>query len=185
MRILLIRVHDIEKLIARSGETPQGYQVEVTEADRVHASSFEDTAIRTGTFLRAALKRGDKLVAAYEDERIVSYGWCAEGPTPISRDLEISFDPSYIYGYRAHTSKRHRGRGLHTAVIRHAAATVAGAVGKGMVAYVDAGNDRSLISEARAGDLQTGVVIVWVGKKLRYWASPLCRRVGFSLTRRG
>jgi hypothetical protein len=53
-----------------------------------------------------------------------------------------------------------------------------------MVAYIDASNDRSLISEARAGDLNTGVVVAWTGKKLRYWASPLCRRVGFSLERK-
>jgi len=163
---------------------PPGYEVAVPNPDEVDKDSFEDTAIRTGRFLRAAFERGDKLVAAYDQDRIVSYGWCAGQATPITDDLLIRFSPDYVYGYRAHTSKRHRGRGLHSAVIRHAGAAVAGASGKGMVAYVDASNDRSLISEARAGDLRMGVVVAWTGKKLKYWASPIAREVGFSLEKR-
>jgi len=183
LRILLIRVHDIKQLGDLPPQAPAGYRLAVPTPAEVDKDAFDDTAIRTGTFLRAAFERGDQLVAAYDEDRIVSYGWCAGQATPIFADLQIRFDPQYVYGYRAHTSKQHRGKGLHAAVIRHAGTTVAGAKGKGMVAFVDASNDRSLISEARAGDLNTGVVIAWTGKRLRYWASPLCRRVGLLLER--
>lgn len=184
LRILLVRVHDMDGLRRGFEAPPSGYELRIIPPREVVSDAFDDTAIRTGTFLREALERGDELVAAYENEKIVSYGWCSTGPTPFSEDLTISFSPEYVYGYRAHTTARHRGKGLHTAVIRYAGESVAAARGKGMVAFVDASNDRSLISEARVGHMdRTGMAIVWAGRKLRYWASPLCRRVGFSLKR--
>jgi hypothetical protein len=59
---------------------------------------------------------------------------------------------------------------------------VAAESGQIVVAYVDANNYRSLISESRVGPLKAGIAEIHQRRgRLRYWRSPLCRRVGLVL----
>jgi hypothetical protein len=102
----------------------------------------------------------------------------------MAEDLTISFGPRFLYGHRAYTTHRHRGKGLHAAITTYSR-RVAAERGQAILAYVDANNYRSLISESRVGCPNAGVVVISLRPgRLRYWASPLCRKAGLVISKR-
>jgi hypothetical protein len=182
LRFLLIRVHEASYLATSPPPETPNYELRIATDTEVMRALQDDTNVMSPEFVQQALLRGDTCVAAFAGDRVVSYGWCSAGPTPISDNVFLKVGSDYIYGHKANTSRRHRGKGLHTAVIRHAGRELAASRGKGMVAYIDATNDRSLVSEARVGQLQTGLVLIWLGRwKMRVWYSRICRKVGLVL----
>jgi hypothetical protein len=170
-------IPDVEQAV------PAGYEVRVATPEELARGVPEDPTFPDQPTLQQYLAAGDLMIAAFHGGQIVSYGWCSSGPAAIGGDMTISFGPRFLYGHRAFTTGRHRGKGLHAAIIvysRH----IAAARGQSIVAYIDANNYRSLISESRVGRLVSGLVVISQRPgRLRYWASALCRNVGFSLRR--
>ena len=162
-------------------QLPEGYIVRSPTDDELARGVPNDPTFPDWTTLQQDLARGDLMIAAFHGGEIVSYGWCSTRPAAIGGNLELGLGSRFLYGHRAYTVHGHRGKGLHAAIIVHSR-RIAAERGKAMVAYVDANNHRSLISESRVGRLHSGVVVIshW-GGKLRYWATPLCRKVGLVL----
>lgn len=160
---------------------PPGYELRVATIDELARGAPDDPTFPDWPVLQEYLAGGDLMIAAFHDGQIVSYGWCSAGQAAIADDLTIGFGPRFLYGHRAYTTPRHRGKGLHAAIIRYSR-RVATQRGQAVVAYVDANNYKSLTSESRVGPLHSGIVVISQRRgRLRYWASPLCRKVGLSL----
>jgi hypothetical protein len=182
LRVLHICVHATDELGA-DDQLPPGYALRVATDAEMARGVPDDPTFPDWPVLQRYIDGGDVMIAAFHGGQIVSYGWCSARPAAIAEDLSIQFGPGFLYGHRAFTTRPHRGIGLHAAIIRYSR-RVAVQRGQTMVAYVDANNHRSLVSESRVGKMKSGVaVILQRSKRLRYWASPLARRAGFSLRR--
>lgn len=183
LRVVHIIVHAGQDSRDPEQVLPPGYALRHATPEELARGVPGDPTFPDWPTLQQYLAGGDLMIAAFYGGQIVSYGWCSTGPAAIAADQHISFGPNYLYGHRAYTTRPHRGKGLHAAIIAHSR-HVAGERGQSIVAYVDANNYRSLISESRLGRFRSGVVVISQRPgRLRYWASPLSRKVGFSLQR--
>jgi hypothetical protein len=181
LRVMHICVHETQVLNAAVGQPLQGYEIRVATEDEMARGVPDDPTFPSWPALQESLAQGDWMIAAFYGGRIVSYGWCSARPAAIAADLTIGFGRDILYGDRAYTVHQHRGRGLHAAIIMYSRQE-AMRRGKTVVAYIDANNYRSLISESRVAPMHSGVAAVSRrAGRLRYWASPLCRKVGLAL----
>jgi hypothetical protein len=183
IQMLVVVVHERDVLMnERVQETP-GYNLRIASEEELRSASIDDTNVMSREFIDAALRKGDVCVAAFESDHIVSYAWCSTGSTQVLDHIRMQIGPDYVYGYKARTSRGHRGRGLHTAGKQFAAKEVAVPRGKGMVAIIEMGNDRSLISEARGHAPKFGIANLSHRKhRLRSWMSPICRQAGLQFS---
>jgi GNAT superfamily N-acetyltransferase len=182
LRIMHIIIQDAKGRGAAEPLPPAGYELRVATAEELARGVPDDPTFPDRVTLQQYIDGGDLMIAAFHRGQIVSYGWCSSGPANIGAGLTLSFGPRYLYGHRAYTTQRHRGKGLHAAIIGYSR-QVAKERGQIMVAYVDANNYRSLESESRVGKIWSGVVVIglWPGR-LRYWASALCLQTGLSVS---
>lgn len=181
LRVMHICVHDRQIPTSALEPLPQGYELRVATEAELARGVPDDPTFPAWPQLQTSLAQGDWMIAAFYGGKIVSYGWCSARPAVIAPGLTIGFGRDILFGDRAYTVQQHRGRGLHAAIIGFSRREAVRR-GKTVVAYVDANNYRSLISESRVGPMHAGVVVVSQRPgKLRYWASPLCRRVGLVL----
>jgi GNAT superfamily N-acetyltransferase len=183
LRIVHIIVQDGHSAGVPEPTAPPGYQLRLATPEELARGVPDDPTFPDRATLQQYVAAGDLMIAAFHNGQIVSYGWCSSAPADIGGGLTLRFGPGYLYGHRAYTTKRHRGKGLHAAIIAYSR-HVAAERGQVIVAYVDANNHRSLESESRAGRIRSGVVVIglWHGG-LWYWASELSRGVGVVLTR--
>jgi GNAT superfamily N-acetyltransferase len=183
LRIVHIIVQDERDPGVLQPIAPPGYQLRLATPGELFLGVPDDPSFPDRTTLQKYVAAGDLMIAAFHDGQIVSYGWCSSGPADIGGGLTLRFGPKFLYGHRAYTTKRHRGKGLHAAIIDYSR-RVAEERGQVIVAYVDANNYRSLVSESRAGKIRSGVMVIglWAGR-LRYWASEYCRKVALTLER--
>jgi len=183
LRVMHIIPQDAQNAREPQIPLPQGYQVRLATPEELARGVPDDPTFPDWPTLQQYLAAGDLMIAAFHNGQIASYGWCSSAPAHIGGGLTLSFGPGFLYGHRAYTAHRHRGKGLHAAIIQYSR-RVAAEQGRTMVAYVDANNYRSLVSESRVGNLRAGVAVIRLGRgKLRYWASGLSRKVGFLLRR--
>jgi hypothetical protein len=183
LRLLHVFLHEPRSPREGEQQAPAGYEVRVATREELARGVPGDPTFPDWPSLQQSLAGGDLMLAAFHGGQIVSYGWCSSASAAIANDLVISFDPAFLYGHRAYTTHRHRGKGLHASIILYSR-RVATERNKTMVAYVDANNYSSLISESRVGPLRSGIAVISLRPgRLRYWASPLCRRLGLVLRR--
>lgn len=183
LRVVHIIVHEVPAAQDLQQALPPGYDLRVAAPEELSRGVPGDPTFPDWPTLRQYLAAGDLMIAVFFDGQIVSYGWCSSAPAAIGEGMTIRFNPRYLYGHRAYTTRRHRGLGLHAAIIAFSR-RVAAERGQSMVAYVDANNYRSLVSESRVGVPRSGLVVISQRPgKLRYWASRLSRKTGISLQR--
>jgi hypothetical protein len=134
-------------------------------------------------FLREALAKGDRCYGIVHGETLASYGWYSTKPTvALTADLELRFDPSYVYMYKGFTHEGYRGRRLHAAGMAHALQEYRTEGSKGIVSYVESNNFSSLKSCYRMGYTTFGhVLVLRIGGRYFIGASEACRAHGFAL----
>ncbi|HXC60569.1 MAG TPA: GNAT family N-acetyltransferase [Steroidobacteraceae bacterium] len=183
LRVLHICIHEAGPAVGGEQCLPSGYELRLATPEELARGVPDDPSYPDPATLRRYLAAGDLMIAVFHGGRIVSYGWCSSGPAAIGGGLTLRFSPRFLYGHRAYTSHRHRGKGLHAAIIAYSR-HVAAQRGQSIVAYVDANNHRSLISESRIGPIRSGLVVVSLrSERLRYWASGLCRQAGLVVSK--
>ncbi len=134
-------------------------------------------------FLGEVLAKGDRCYGIVHGEVLASYGWYSTKPTvALTEDLEVSFDPAYVYMYKGFTHEAYRGQRLHAAGMAQALQEYRAAGSKGIVSYVESNNFTSLKSCYRMGYVAFGRVVV-LRARGRYFigASPGCRQRGFDV----
>jgi RimJ/RimL family protein N-acetyltransferase len=136
-------------------------------------------------FVESALARGDDCFALFDGEALAAFGWYSAQPTPISDDLVLHFDPTWIYMYKGYTLPAYRGKRLHGVGMSMALADYAQRGARGLIAYVNSNNFQSLRSIRRMGYRVFGEVLVLraFGRVLT-WSTPGCRPYAFRVESR-
>ena len=134
-------------------------------------------------FLRDALAKGDRCYGIVHGDFLASYGWYSTKPTvALTNDLELCFDPAYVYMYKGFTHQAYRGQRLHAAGMAHALQAYQLEGSKGIVSYVESNNFSSLKSCYRMGYQAFGhVVVLRTGGRYFIGASEGCRERSFGL----
>lgn len=134
-------------------------------------------------FLAEALAKDDRCYGIVHGNRLASYGWYSTRPTiALNDDLELRFDPAYVYMYKGFTHEDYRGQRLHAAGMALALEEHRAQGSKGIVSYVESNNFSSLKSCYRMGYEPFGRIVV-LRARGRYYigASEGCRARGFAL----
>jgi hypothetical protein len=134
-------------------------------------------------FLREALGKGDRCYGIVHGDALASYGWYSTKPTvALTEDLELRFDPRYVYMYKGFTHEGYRGQRLHAAGMAQALQEYREEGSRGLVSYVESNNFSSLKSCYRMGYVAFGhVVVLRAGGRYFIAASRGCRERGFDL----
>jgi len=114
----------------------------------------------------SAFDRGDRCIGYFEQDKVVSYFWCAFGPTPMEAGLWVRFPPCHSYAYKALTLPSHRGRRLQQ-VLTHASDRALTAEGfTHNIEYIATHNFSQLAASARYGNQTVGYAgyVVWKGR---------------------
>jgi hypothetical protein len=134
-------------------------------------------------FLGEALANEDRCYGIVHGEALASYGWYSKKPTvALTDDLELRFDPIYVYMYKGFTHEGYRGQRLHAAGMALALQEYRAEGSKGLVSYVESNNFSSLKSCYRMGYVTFGhVVVLRAGGRYFIGRSKGCRERGFEL----
>jgi hypothetical protein len=162
-----------------------GFAVRLAGADELRAAAAtrpwaEEMA---PAFVERALERGDECVGIFDGDALVSIGWYARRPTPVSASLVLHFDPAWTYMYKGFTLKSHRGKRLHGIGMTFALAHYARGGARGLISYVEFNNLTSLRSVERMGYKIFGdIYVAQVGGRERCLSTPGCRPYQFRLS---
>lgn len=131
-------------------------------------------------FIHAAVARGDECFGIFDGPQLVSLGWYSNRPTPISDDLTLCFDRSWMYMYKGYTLRAYRGKRLHGVGMSKALYAYTERGARGLISYVKSNNFQSLHSTERMGYRIFGDVYIAkaVGRSLT-WATPGCAEYEF------
>ena len=159
------------------GALPAGFSARyIGEAECLAFAAIADAGLRE-EFVRAACARGDRCLAVFDGAEPAAYSWYADTATTLPGDLEIRFDPGWVYHYHSHTRPAWRGRRLHAAGVRAALRDVAAAGRPGLVSAVEVQNYESLRAMRRLGFRIIGsAYVAWFHGRPHIAHSPGCRR---------
>ncbi len=135
-------------------------------------------------FVHEAIARGDKCFGIFDGATLVSFGWYANQPTPISNHLTLQFDRNWMYMYKGYTLRSHRGKRLHGIGMCRALEAYTKQRYRGLISYVRSTNFQSLRSTERMGYQIFGEVYI-AGATARplIWATPGCAAYKFRVER--
>jgi hypothetical protein len=171
---------DVDRTLFDSG----GFRVAIAAGEELRAAAGEPAWAEEmpRAFVDRALGRGDECVGIFDGGRLVSIGWYARTPTPISQTLTLHFDPAWTYMYKGFTLKSHRGKRLHGIGMTFALDYYTRNGSRGLISFVEFNNLQSLRSVEKMGYALFGdVYVATVGGRERCWATPGCRAYGFYL----
>jgi hypothetical protein len=163
-----------------------GFAVRLAADDELRAAAGEPewAAEMPRSFVDQALARGDECVGIFDGKRLVSIGWYARTPTPISPSLVLHFDAAWTYMYKGFTLKSHRGKRLHGIGMTFALQHFTDRGARGLISYVEFDNLMSLRSVERMGYRLFGdIYVARIGGRERLWSTPGCRPYAFYLIR--
>ena len=162
----------------------------MTESE-LRACSEDPDCKLPAEFLDLALARGDRCYGIFDGPQLASYGWYGyQSPNQFNDELDIVFNPQWVYMYKGYTMPQYRGQKLHAAGMARALAAVTTEGYEGLISCVAAVNGPSLRSCERMGYVTFGCVNVcrWVARdgfgpfsNWRIRASAGCRPYGFDV----
>jgi hypothetical protein len=125
---------------------------------------------------------GDRCVGCFDGDRLVSIGWYAQRPIPISDQYHLQFDADWVYMHHHHTLPDYRGRQLRAAAMSWAVHQYSDEGSRGLISSVDACDFTLLRSVQRIGFRVFGDICVAVvaGREITY-VSAGCRPYQCSL----
>lgn len=136
-------------------------------------------------FIKDAIARGDRCFGVVDGRRLASFTWYSNQPTNMSDELQVSFDPSYVYTYKGYTHPDYRGQRLHGKGMARACIAYGQMNYAGAVAYVEANNFSSLKSCYRLGYQDFGqIFIAKIADGYVISSSPGCRKYAFNVVLR-
>jgi hypothetical protein len=158
-------------------DLPAGFRSGLMSESELLAHAEDPSLDLSAAFVRSSLASGDRCFGITKDDALVSYGWYASRPTPISESLSFHFDPAYVYMYKGFTRPEHRGHRLHAVGMAQALVGETERGSKGILSYVESNNFASLRSCFRMGYEPVGtILILTVNGRTHSFATPGCRR---------
>ena len=173
---------DVDRTLFDTG----GFAVRIGRADELRAAAATPAWAEdmSPDHVERALARGDECVSIFDGDKLVSIGWYARTPTPISPTLTLKFDPAWTYMYKGFTLKSHRGKRLHGIGMTFALAHYTNVGARGLISYVEFNNLSSLRSVEKMGYRLFGdIYLARLGGRDRCWSTPGCRPYQFQLIR--
>ena len=173
---------DVDRSLFETG----GFAVRIAGFDELRAAAAQPawSTELSPAFLDRAAARGDECVGIFDGDALVSMGWYARTPTPLSDSLVLHFDSAWTYMYKGFTLKSHRGKRLHGIGMTFALAHYTAVGARGLISYVEFNNLESLRSVERMGYKLFGdIYVVQVGGRERFVSTPGCRPYRFGLSR--
>lgn len=144
LRALLAVQADVSPALLPSGEFSARW---ATEAElREAARSPEWQLEMTQASIDQHLTRGEECFAVFHRGVIVTLAWYARKPVPVTSEMTMHFDPEWVYVHRAHTVPAYRGLHLNGAAMTAALLYCVSQGARGLLAFVEFNNLRSLRS---------------------------------------
>jgi hypothetical protein len=181
LKVMTAVLDDVDRTLFDTG----GFAVRIAGADelRAAAATRDWSTEMPPAFLDRAFARGDECVGIFDGDKLVSVGWYARTPTPVTDSLVLHFDPAWTYMYKGFTIKSHRGKRLHGIGMTFALKHYSDEGARGLISYVEFNNLMSLRSIEKMGYRVFGDVYIvrWNGRELT-WSTPGCRPYRFYVT---
>jgi hypothetical protein len=178
--VMVLRGHYVEEVDPAFLRLPRNYSGSFLTPDALAQFTRDAEAGLPAEFVEYALRKGDKCYGFTQNGALRSYGWYANNPTRVSRDLKLHFGRQYMYMYKGFTHELHRGKRLFPLGMTQALKLYRAAGYKGMLLYVDAFNLDSLKSCARMGFHRFGsIYIARILDRYFVFETPGCARFGF------
>jgi len=138
---------------------PGGYDGRFLSRAEASALPEQLGAVLTRGFVETALTKGDAVFAIFDGATCAAFGWYSRLPTIIRDNLEMRFDPRWVYRYNGYTRPEYRGERLHAlGVARALAAYVEDPAVKGIISITEATNYRAHASVRRVGFAFRGTI---------------------------
>ncbi len=188
--IFVVTTHPIDGAQAKTSAelTDHGLEPRLLTSEEVLRFFNRDTGddyVYSSGFAAEALARGDRCFGVLENGRLLSYCWYARESAPVFDDVDAVVDAPFLYAYNAYTHPAHRGRGLHQIGVNASARFFAREGVRAITAYIEANNLPPLIAARKMGEEAVGWVALYRARgKVRWVATPGCRRGGFRIRRR-
>jgi len=163
-------------------EDTSKYRFDFLTDEELYRFSKDEPTELPEDFITEAIARGDRCFGVVDGRRLASFTWYSNRPTDMSDDLQVSFDPRYVYTYKGYTHPDYRGQRLHGKGMAMACIAYDKMNYAGAVAYVEANNFSSLKSCYRLGYQDFGQIIVAKladGYLIR--STDGCREYGFNV----
>jgi hypothetical protein len=186
MKIFVVTLHPFQQDVAHDDASTAGLQSRLLSRDDV-VRYFDraDGLCYSREFALEALSRGDRCFGLFENERLLWYCWYARDSAPAHDDVDAVADFPFLYAYNAHTDAAHRGRGLHRRGVKASARFFAREGYRAFTAYIEAHNLAPLIAARTMAEPAVGLVGLYsAAGRVRWFATPGCRRAGFRILRR-
>lgn len=164
---------------------PGGYEGRFLSRGEASALPEQFGAVLTRAFVDTALAKGDAGFAIFDGATCAAFGWYSRRPTIIRDDLEMRFDPSWVYMYHGYTRPEYRGDRLHALGIARALASyVEDPAVEGIISITERTNYRTYASALRLGFTFRGTICrVGVGRLSFIAQSRSCDAYGVRVTR--
>jgi hypothetical protein len=162
---------------------PEPYRPSFLTAKMLREFALDPENQMSPSFVEEALAKGDECYGICDGHRLAAYGWYSSCPTRIDPpDLQLRFDPDYIYMYKGFTHVRYRGQRLHAIGMTLALQHYLDRGYKGLVSYIESNNYDSLKSVSRMGYEEFGSIYLMkvFGRYLAH-RSRGCRSFGFAV----
>lgn len=178
-RVVALTTEDLATARLPEGDVPQAREL---SNDDVLAFSAQYPKHLPRDFVLRAHARGDRCIAIIVDGELAAYCWFSLRPTEMDRGLEVRFDRSMVYQYKAFTFRAHRGQRLALLILKRALEIYAENGVDRVVAYIARNNFASLAAAKGAGFRVAGNVYVMQRRSwLRVYATRACLRSGVSI----
>ncbi|RMH66329.1 MAG: GNAT family acetyltransferase [Calditrichaeota bacterium] len=158
------------------------FQARFLSNDELYALSENPDTYISRSFLERNLPKGDMCYAIMQGDVLASYGWYSDKPTLITPELELHFDPQWIYMYKGYTMPAFRGKRLHAIGMARSLQAYTEKGYKGIISYVETSNFPSLRSCDRMGYKNFGKVRIFKGLSgYSITTEPACQQYGFTV----
>jgi hypothetical protein len=140
--------------------------------------------VLTRAFVDTALAKGDDVFTIFDGATCAAFGWYSRRPTIIRDDLELRFDPRWVYMYHGYTRPEYRGERLHAlGIARAVAACVEDPAVKGIISITEGANYRTYSSVSRLGFTFRGTIYrIGIGRLSIIGQSRSCDDYGVRVT---
>jgi hypothetical protein len=158
----------------------EGREARIANMEELTTAAADPVNDMNPQWLKGAIRRGELCAAVFEGKEMLSYTWRAFGPTPHENNLEVHFDPRYVYGFYSYTRPDYRRQGL-----QHAADFVSDRYLYDMgytegIGWIETHNYPSLISQQKRGAYRVGYAgYLYLLGKIYTFRSPGARKYGF------
>jgi hypothetical protein len=154
----------------------------LVDAERLRREALDSDSGLTPSSVESELAKGDPCFGAFVGGTLASYVFVAGGRTNLHDDVQVCFDPRWVFSRWAFTRQRFRGLHLHAAVKHHALGVEVQRGRQGILSLVEVTNFESLGAGAHLGCRRVGLVATArpAGRRL-VWTGRSCGEFGLSL----